>query len=299
VKDQMMKVGNLILLLDQPGCNPKPVAARPPASARTSAALKAGEDHRAEIDRLIGNLTNRTSHKADAPKECLESVQDALNSIGLFDDYQFMLTLPVRRNVFLGTSIAEIEDGASNIDDRKFVLGQYVFRHWIERPNQIRCRLYFECLGKAALERYSQKIAETFSSNDGGFVLGSQCGSGAFEQIVHVKAGYDVFGSDAARDSRPTAYTLWTQDVASGTRVVQLSDIMVDAPTQRLTIKSRTSPFDIVVRTGEGIGYYQQDLGTCVGHVEAAQFRFMDSGEAAPRYNTVISLKALMSPSFP
>jgi hypothetical protein len=300
VKDQMDKVAALILLLDKPECNPKAISAIPASEGSAGELKLAAAQHRFKVDRFVADLTkNRPNDKG-----CLEAVKDALNSIGPFDDYRFMLTLPVPRNVFAGNSISEIEDTARNVDDRRFILGQYVFRHWIERPNQIRCRIYFECLSKADLDGYSKKIAAIPSpASNNALSLGAHCGTGATEQIVHVKAGYDVVISDARRDTTPTAYTLWTQDVPNGARELQPPPMVpVDAPTKRAPIKSRGTSFDIIVQAYEGLGLgggVVSDYGTCLSIGDEAQFRFMDRGEAAPRYNTEISLKAVIPAEFP
>jgi hypothetical protein len=60
--------------------------------------------------------------------------------------YNLTRVMPLPLDAMSGADINFIENTSNPLSDRQTTFAQDLFRHWVERPDQIRCRLFFECL---------------------------------------------------------------------------------------------------------------------------------------------------------
>lgn len=77
---------------------------------------------------------------------CATTVDDLLQATDNFDDLSLWIKLPVPLNAIAGETMSKLDNLSVPAAQRKDLYAQNVFRHWVERQNQVRCRLFTECL---------------------------------------------------------------------------------------------------------------------------------------------------------
>ena len=150
VLDEMAIVAEILKQLDSPECSPKAIsthiAPQPTWKARKTAMVA----WKSSIEALT----------ADSNK-CNDEVEAKIKSAEHFNDYRFWLKLPVPVNALSDQMLSNLQNKATSDADRKNDYAQALFRHWIERQEQIRCRLFFECLTlKSKSELYDLIVAD-------------------------------------------------------------------------------------------------------------------------------------------
>lgn len=139
---EMLKVENVLKKLASPECSTMP--------ASSIEGVPGPRRHRAAIEQL-----------KTADKGCTAAVTDLQVKTKNFDDMRFMVALPPPLNTVMLTEAAVLQDSSKTLDERRNLFTQIVFRHWVERTNQIRCRLFFECLNQKQLEAKYKQIETT------------------------------------------------------------------------------------------------------------------------------------------
>jgi len=142
VRTDMGEVDSLLKLLDGPSCKHEPVP------------VKLGSGRERQLRALGGTR-----------KKCEEEVSKQLDKMENFDDFRFWIELPLPLD---GVSekdrqiIADVTNTTPNgLADRQKKFKQALYRYWIERTDQIRCRLFFECLTKAEQDAQYKNIEKT------------------------------------------------------------------------------------------------------------------------------------------
>ncbi|MCK1409535.1 hypothetical protein [Bradyrhizobium sp. 76] len=127
IADKLALVQNVLAILNGPKCNPAPVASF------------AGDGSRKSFEDSL----NRFNKSKD---DCENASNDLIKETNSFDDYSLWSLLPIPQNSIPQSAINSLLDMSSAIDVRRNAYSQYVFRHWVERVEQVRCRLFSECL---------------------------------------------------------------------------------------------------------------------------------------------------------
>lgn len=127
VRNEMDQVDQLLKILDGPDCKAPPVSGNTPS--------------RRERLRELG------THQKNCEALVSKKVKNDLKN---FNDFRFWITLPLPLDGVSEKDLKIITDfsGASGTPLRQRTFAQALYRYWIERTDQVRCRLFFECLGK-------------------------------------------------------------------------------------------------------------------------------------------------------
>jgi hypothetical protein len=276
IRVEIEKVREFLRELDTKKCSPDPV---PRTMAGDSPAVK-------------GVL--------DTPALCIQGLNKISPNGGLmtFDDFRYLIKLPVPVNVIPTEVIKQIEDPSMPIDERKAMYAQYVFRHWVERLDQIRCRLFLECMARDDKEHYYEMILESLSNSQTGVfsILGA---TGSISRGVHVPGGYIIDIADAHTDSRVTAYDLYSRVPGKDWVNIYGSRVVTGGHAYRFTVPPQ----------GIDIGIAAYECPPCnvaidgvviVNNQFSVQLRYFDSGEVqASHHNIEINISAVLDPKFP
>jgi hypothetical protein len=149
-------VDEILRFLNGPTCNPSPVPVTPANLARTAGRSR---------ELLLAGHKMRVNQLFVSANECDEKVTELIELTNNFDDFSLWSQLPVPINALSVDSLQKLEDQSIPIMDRKTLYAQQLFRHWIERPDQVRCRLFFECLSAAEKAAYYQNIESSLTGN--------------------------------------------------------------------------------------------------------------------------------------
>ena len=150
VTDTLKFVDSIMRVLNSPACNPKAVA------------VLASND-RAKKTAFADAMANFNKAKGDCDTETRNLIAKTHN----FDDFWLSGELPIPQNSIPRAAIDLIESSSTALADKKLTYGQYVFRHWVERSDQIRCRLFSECLTPAEKIAAYNGIISTMASGTG------------------------------------------------------------------------------------------------------------------------------------
>jgi hypothetical protein len=142
VRADMDVVNDLLKILDGPICTHSPISAE-------------HRNGKAESDR-----SQALKRLASTQSDCEEKVKVVLAQMENFDDFRFWITLPLPLDGVSEKDRQIITDitGGTTLSARQKAFEQNLYRYWIERTDQIRCRLFFECLTKAEQSTQYQKI---------------------------------------------------------------------------------------------------------------------------------------------
>ncbi|MGY3354803.1 hypothetical protein ACVWZK_001466 [Bradyrhizobium sp. GM0.4] len=90
--------------------------------------------------------------------ECQKIIDDLLLKTNNLEDLSFWAGLPVPLNSLTDDTIAKLDNLTGDLTSRQKLYAQNVFRHWIERQDQVRCRLLEECLSSDDMTAYYNNI---------------------------------------------------------------------------------------------------------------------------------------------
>ena len=160
ISNMIITVNALIDRLNQDDCNSKPVSPRlltpRSATAKYIAQLK--------VERAL----SLKSFASDAAK-CAADVQYLITATGNFDDFQFWIMLPIPIDAIAKSAAHFIEDPGNDRKKREDLFAQNIYRHWVDEPDQIRCRLFFECLTSDAKAHVYADIVSSISKQPASF----------------------------------------------------------------------------------------------------------------------------------
>jgi hypothetical protein len=77
---------------------------------------------------------------------CDAATRQLVNQANNFDDFSFWIRLPLPINAISPGTVAFLENSGNSVQDRIAVFAQSLYRQWVEEQDQLRCRLFFECL---------------------------------------------------------------------------------------------------------------------------------------------------------
>jgi hypothetical protein len=123
----------------------RPPCSQPPVNVSIPRAIK-GEtkgDALKELERSRFTALKQLRTQYD---ECAAIVDDLLQATDNLDDLSLWIGLPIPLNAIASDTMSKLDDLKIGPATRKSLYAQNVFRHWVERQNQIRCRLFSECL---------------------------------------------------------------------------------------------------------------------------------------------------------
>lgn len=288
----LSKVSELLKLLDDPECNPPLVSAhvlRSPADADYAAAARA--------------YAARVSSFATLAGKCTADIDNRVKDLDYFDDFELVTGLPIPINEISPQSIKSIEAKAPNDSLAETEYAQAVFRHWVERPDQIRCRLYLECLTPSEKQTLYNGIVNSMGYSGELPLVLKQC-NGSPSLSMTVAKEFAVAISDAHTDTMPSLYSLTRTD-AAGTSEIVIKDQLVDGPVLRAVIESHPGQFDIEAKAEEcgnqNTCVQKAMIGVCfqVDRLNA-KFWFFDSGEVqAIHHNIEVNVNLIPTPLFP
>ena len=123
---EMSHVDDLLKILDGPDCKARPVSAKKPK---------------------LADLQNLGNHQEKCEKQVSSEVKNQLQN---FNDFRFWIQLPLPLDGVSETDLEYITDVQNTpphtLAMRQEKFEQSLYRYWVERTDQIRCRLFFECL---------------------------------------------------------------------------------------------------------------------------------------------------------
>ena len=132
-----------------------------------------------------------------------------------FDDLKYWIQLPIPANAIPDAAKSFIETPANGLGARQDTYAQYLFRHWIERIVQIRCRMFYECATSAQRDGYFQQIKTSLTSITPGaspITLGNPGGGAPVNMAVSIAPGYSATVTDEQTDTTPNAYDLYVRN---------------------------------------------------------------------------------------
>jgi hypothetical protein len=145
VRAEMSRTDKLLQTLDSPVC-------------KTS--LVPGKSAKVERATLLKQLGSQQ-------RDCEKEVAKEIVTMEDFNDFRFWMNLPIPLN---GVSekdrqvITNTTNPPSPLPVRQKIFKQALYRYWVERTDQIRCRLFFECLTKAEQDDLYKSIDNTVPS---------------------------------------------------------------------------------------------------------------------------------------
>ena len=93
------------------------------------------------------NLAQQSDTKLSKIMSACQDIEKELeNNTDSFNDLKLWVELPIPLNAITNDTLVKLDDLKGDLQDRKTLFAQNVFRHWVERADQIRCRLFGECL---------------------------------------------------------------------------------------------------------------------------------------------------------
>ena len=229
----ILNVDELIRILNSPECNPRSVFASIPGGLSRSLRLIAERSHNTAI-----NAFNRASDR------CKVDTDAALANVKHFDDFDYWMKLPIPVNALPASAIEQIEAGNVDIGSKKNLYAQYVFQHWIEHIDQIRCRLFFECLTPAQKQSYYNTIIGEMTRHLADHLTQFAAHPLRPKLLTYVVAMLSKFRTST--QTAPSEYSLSTRE-SDGTIIDVMRDQMVGNKTDRAKVWPRSSPFDITV----------------------------------------------------
>jgi len=138
--------------LGEEPCSTKAVRGSGPPESLTRTEKRVYVANRAEeVRKLVQKLD-----------DCTEIVEDLLAKTANLDDLVLWAGLPVPLNTVPESTALFLEKTSNPINDRKKVYAQLIFRHWVERINQSRCRTLRECLSTVEMSNQYKQIQDSF-----------------------------------------------------------------------------------------------------------------------------------------
>lgn len=146
--DEIESVGELIVLLDSDNC----------ASIIPNR-------------RSAGKEKERQKEAQEKRKaQCRESINYKLHRKGRvvvdFDDYKYWIRLPLPNNAIPDAAREILVDGSAfDAEPRAYLYSVLLYRHWVERVSDFRCRLFFECMKQSDRQAKFDLILASFDKS--------------------------------------------------------------------------------------------------------------------------------------
>jgi hypothetical protein len=149
VRQELKDLKSLLETLDGPSCKAPPASSDP---------LSGGQEaNRVVLLRKLG----------ETQRDCEIKIAGPLTKMHHFDDFRFWITLPIPLDGISEKDARLVTDlsGKTPIGDRQKIFEQNLFRYWVERTDQLRCRLFFECLTAQEKKDQYSAIVTTVPTN--------------------------------------------------------------------------------------------------------------------------------------
>ena len=151
--NEIMFVDAQMKILSSDKCRPAPVATVISAGLSTAAQKTAREVIAKGVSSLIS-----------AASTCQIAANDLSEKTDHFNDFRFWALFPVPINALSEKSIETLDEQATaTLAQRKAMLTDAIFSNWVERIDQVRCRLFFECLTIGERAKLHEEIASSFN----------------------------------------------------------------------------------------------------------------------------------------
>jgi hypothetical protein len=150
--DEIAIVDDLLRLLDSPKCNPNPVSAsygHGLLGNQRRAAERAWNQQRADLETKA--------------RDCDTEAEELIKKTDNFNDFRFWIALPIPLNSLSATRWEAISNLSNPLAQRRDKFAHAVFDHWVERIDQLRCRLFMECLTIQDRESLFKTVLSTVS----------------------------------------------------------------------------------------------------------------------------------------
>jgi hypothetical protein len=131
-----------------------PPCSEPPVNVSTAPTMR--REALREYQRSQLAALNHLHTQYDA---CAGIVDNLLQATDNFDDLSMWIKLPIPLNVIASDTMSKLDNLSVPVTTRKDLYAQNVFRHWVERLNQVRCRLFTECLAVSEMASLYAEIS--------------------------------------------------------------------------------------------------------------------------------------------
>lgn len=102
-------------------------------------------------------------NKSQSANGCLTTVTTLPGKNIDFDDFKYLVQLPVPKNTVRDDALKQILDTNGDVSDRRYLLSMELYRHWVERLDQQRCALFSECADHSKRVITYKEITDTFN----------------------------------------------------------------------------------------------------------------------------------------
>ena len=124
---------------------------------------------------------------------------DRIKNAHSFDDYQWWIQLPLPINSIPSDVVPRIL--TADISERQRLYAHYLFQHWVERFDDIRCGLFLDCLSDLDRQHYLKAIFSSFTNVPSVFTALSGL-PGNVQHGVQVAPGFSVKISESRIDDQ-------------------------------------------------------------------------------------------------
>ena len=138
---------------------------------------------------------------------------DRIKNAHSFDDYQWWIQLPLPINSIPSDVVPRIL--AADISERQRLYAHYLFQHWVERFDDIRCGLFLDCLSDLDRQHYLKAIFSSFTNVPSVFTALSGL-PGNIQHGVQVAPGFSVKISESRIDDQLIRHNIYYRDLSPG-----------------------------------------------------------------------------------
>jgi hypothetical protein len=138
---ELTAVGRLLAEASAPGCT---AVKLPPSGSAIKSAIKLGP--------------------SASQEECQKRLATLAKGVD-FDDYKYLVKLPVPVNAIPTNVKDSLTDQSLAKDTRVALYESVIYRHWVERLSDLRCRLFFDCMLQADRKAKFELVKGTLEPN--------------------------------------------------------------------------------------------------------------------------------------
>jgi hypothetical protein len=157
------------------------------------------------------NIVGIACELLPASEPTCQKLIDRINSAHHFDDYVFWIRLPLPVNSMPADVFYRL--GRAGLDDQR-LYAHYLFRHWIQRFDELRCGMFFDCLTDAERAGYLKAILSSFSPGPPAILVNSTDLPSNLQQGVRVAPGFSVKITESRVDSLPVKHSIYYHDLS-------------------------------------------------------------------------------------
>jgi hypothetical protein len=118
-----------------------------------------------------GSKSEDGSERRAPQSECTKRLIEHLPYID-YDDYKYLVRLPLPNNAIPIAYQNFFKGQTGTLEERKFLYTNYLYRHWVERVSNARCRVLGDCMTQAERQAHFQDIETSFKPN--GYAIDSK-----------------------------------------------------------------------------------------------------------------------------